>query len=109
MEVIVGKTNSDSIEKMSEEITNIARKVELIINVGEEENYYDNIAHSISLRESGNAIFVETMDDLYLNYIRRFRKVGIMAGKKASKDTIEEIVKLLENTQTEGYIYERFK
>ena len=109
MEVIVGKTNSKSVEKMSEEITNMARKVDIIINIGQKDDYYANIAYNLSLRECGNAMLVENMDDLYLNYIKRFRKVGIIVTEQIKQDTIDNIKDILENTKTEGYIYERFK
>ncbi len=49
-------------------------------------------------------MLVENIEGLYLNYIRRFKKVGVMAGEQMPKEIIDEIVEILKNTKTEGYI-----
>lgn len=49
-------------------------------------------------------MIVETMEDLYINYIRRFRKVGIVVGNTNSQNMVKKIIKILKNTEIEGYI-----
>ncbi|MBO5478407.1 MAG: hypothetical protein J6A04_01620 [Clostridia bacterium] len=108
MKVIVGKTNGNS-KEVIEEIKNIAEKVELILVVGDKKSVEVNQMYQISLKECGNAMIIETMGDLYLNYIRRFRTVGVIQDIPVSQNRIDTIVDVLENTQVEGYIYEHFK
>lgn len=109
MKVIVGRTEDNSVDAVKEEIKDMAKKAELIIVVGEKKNSKVNQMYNISLQECGNAILVETMEDLYLNYIRRFKTVGVIPDIYAPQNRIEAIVDVLENTQVEGYIYEHFK
>lgn len=109
MKVIVGKTNSSSIEAINEKIRSIARETELIIVIGEKKSLNTNRMYEISLKECGNAMIVETMEDLYLNYARRFRTIGIIQDAFVPQEKIATIVDVLENAQVEGYIYEHFK
>ena len=86
MKVIVGKINGNSIESINEEIKDMAKKVELIIVVGEKKSVDTNNIYNISLKECGNAMLAETMDDLYLNYIKRFKTVGIIPDAFTNKN-----------------------
>ena len=38
----------------------------------------------------------ETKEDLYMNYVRRFKKIGVTAGASTSKESIEEIIEVLQ-------------
>lgn len=109
MEVIVQKANSSLIRNMNKKIRKMAEQVELIIVVGEKEKTEMNKIYETSLKVCGNAILAGTMDDLYLNYIRRFRTVGIIQDPMLPQNKLETIVDVLKDTQVEGYIYEHFK
>ena len=120
MEVILGKradfcSHGAKNEAINEEITDvttlrqaetkeIAKQVELMIIIGKKNSVEDNKLYDISIRECNNAMLVENIEGLYLNYIRRFKKVGVMAGEQMPKEIIDEIVEILKNTKTEGYI-----
>lgn len=120
MEVILGKradfcSHGAKNEAINEEITDvttliqaetkqIAKQVELMIVIGKKNSAEDNKLYDISIRECNNAMLVEDIEGLYLNYIRRFKKVGIIAGKDVPKEIIDKIVEILKNTKTEGYI-----
>ena len=67
---------------------------------------FADINYEIAKKESRNAMLVEKMEDLYLNYVGRFKKVGIIAEKSTSKDLIDTVVQILKNTKTEEYMYE---
>lgn len=49
-------------------------------------------------------MLVEKLEEVYLNYIRRFKKVGVIADESVKKDIVDKIVEILKNTKTEGYI-----
>lgn len=82
----------------------ISKQVELMIIIGKKDNPEDNKLYEIAIRESNNAMLVESIEELYLNYVRRFKKVGVVAGAKTKKSIVDEIVEILKNTKTEGYI-----
>ncbi len=101
----VNKTICDATRLRQIETSQIAKQVELMIVIGGKNSSNTKKLYEISLKECNNAMLVETIDDLYLNYIKRFKKVGVMAGASTPKDIIDEIVEILEKTKTENYIY----
>lgn len=101
----VNKTICDATRLRQIETSQIAKQVELMIIIGGKNSSNTKKLYEISLKECNNAMLVETIDDLYLNYIKRFKKVGVMAGASTPKDIIDEIVEILEKTKTENYIY----
>lgn len=109
MEVIVQKADGNLIKNRNRKIKNMAEKAELIIVVGEKEKPDISKLYEISLKKCGNAILAKTIDDLYLNYIKRFKTVGVIQDPAIPQNEIETIVDVLRNTQVEGYIYEHFK
>lgn len=100
----INKTKSDVTTLIQAEIKEIANQVELMIIIGNKNSLEDNKLYDISIRECNNAMLVEDTEGLYLNYIRRFKKVGVIAGKDVPKKVVDKIVEILKNTKTEGYI-----
>lgn len=102
----VNRTICDATKLRQIETKEIAKQVELMIIIGGKKSSNTNKLYDIAMEECNNAIFVETIEDLYINYIKRFKKVGVMAGASTPSDMIEKVVEILKNTQTEDYIYE---
>lgn len=102
----INKTICDATELRQIETKEIARIVELMIIIGSKKSSNTNKLYDIAQREISNVMFIENMEDLYLNYVKRFKKVGIMAGDSTPQEIIDEIVNLVENTETERYMYE---
>lgn len=100
----INKTICDDSAQRQTETERIAKQVELMIIIGKKNNVEDNKLYETAIRECNNAMLVENIEELYLNYVRRFKKVGVMAGDEAPKDIIDKIVEILKNTKTEGYI-----
>lgn len=98
------KTICDEVTQKQTETQKISKQVELMIIVGKKNSIEDNKLYDIAIRECNNAMIVEDIEGLYLNYIRRFKKVGVMAGDSVPKDIVDKIVEILKNTKTEGYI-----
>lgn len=102
----INKTICDATELRQIETKEIAKVVELMIIIGGKKSSNTNKLYDIAQRECSNVMFVENMEDLYLNYVKRFKKVGIMAGASIPQEMINEIVELVKNIETEGYMYE---
>lgn len=109
IDLTIIKTICNATQLRQTETLEIAKKVEMMIIIGGRKSSNTNKLYEIAKMESQNAMFVETFDDLYINYIRRFKKVGVMAGASTPPNMIQKIVEILKNTETEGYIYERSK
>lgn len=102
----INRTICDATKLRQIETKEIAKQVELMIIIGGKKSSNTNKLYDIALKECSNVMFVETLEDLYINYIRRFKKAGVMAGASTPNDIIEKIVEILKNTETEDYIYE---
>lgn len=100
----VNKTICDATRLRQKETKEIASKVELMIIIGGKNSSNTNKLYEISLQQCGNAMLIQTKQDLYINYIQRFKKVGIMAGASTPKEIIDEVVEILKNTETKNYI-----
>lgn len=110
MEVILGKKAGlcHAVENalIQAETAEVARQVELMIIIGAKKSNNANKLYEIAVRECSNAMIVENMDDLYINYISRFKKVGVTAVSNSPKEMVREVVQILKNIQTGDYIYE---
>lgn len=102
----INKTICDATKLRQVETKEIAKQVELMIIIGGRKSSNTNKLYDIAVGECSNVMFVETLEDLYINYIKRFKKVGVMAGASTPSDMIEKIVEILKNTETEDYMYE---
>lgn len=101
---VINETMNDVTKLIQTETKQLAKQVELMIIIGKKNSKEANNLYDIAIRECNNAMLVEDIDGLYLNYIRRFKIVGVMADELAKKDIVDKIVEILKNTKTEGYI-----
>ena len=108
MKVIVEKIDGIS-DNMSEKITKLARITELIIILGNKKDTDINKMYSIGLRQSGNVMLVENIQDLYLNYAKRFKVIGVIDTNLLPQNEVKEMIDILEKEEVKGYIYGRFK
>ena len=95
----INKTICDSTRMRQEETKEIAKQVELMIIIGGKNSANTNKLYEIALDFCNNAMKVETMEDLYLNYVRRFQKVGVMAGASTPQEFIQEVVEAIQKEE----------
>lgn len=70
----INKTICDSTKLKQIETKEIAKQVEIMIIIGGKNSANTRKLYEIAKQETNNAMLVETMQDLYLNYIKRFKK-----------------------------------
>ena len=115
MEVMVGKRTSYCLDLSKEELKRvdinlklqakeISRKVDLMIVIGDRNSIEANKLYEISLRVCNNAMLVQNKEDLYINYIQRFRKVGVVSERIAKIEFVEQIVEILNNVENKNCI-----
>ena len=95
IQIEIINTICDTSKKRQEETQEIARSSELMIIIGGKKSSNANKLYNVAIRGCNNAMLVETKEDLYMNYVRRFEKVGVMAAASTSKETIDEILNIL--------------
>ena len=93
-EVHIEKSICDATNLRQQETEEIASVVELTIIIGGKNSSNTKKLYEISVKKCKNVLFIQTKDDLDTNYLKRFNKIGIMAGASTPGYIIEEIYNL---------------
>lgn len=96
----------NEVKLKEEKITQIAKQVELMMIIGSKEDIETTKLYDIAKQECSNVMLVEKIEDLYMNYIKRFKSIGIIVAQIASQKLVDKIVKIIKKQETEGYMYE---
>ncbi len=91
--VVIEKSICRATELRQIETEEISREVELMIIIGGKNSSNTKKLYEISLKNCKNVLFIETVDELNITYIRKFNKIGIMAGASTPKKIIDEVEK----------------
>lgn len=94
-ELEVKNTICDATRLRQEETKKIASKVDMMIIIGGKHSSNTNKLYNISTKYCKNCILIETKDELSLDYIKQFEKIGIMAGASTPQKSIETVVEML--------------
>ena len=86
-----------STESRQKEVDLLSKQVELMIIVGGKNSSNTRKLYDISLKNCKNVIFAETKEDLDKNFIKQFKKIGVMAGASTPYESIDDIVESIKN------------
>lgn len=100
----INKTICDTTRAKQQEASQIARQSELVIVLGDKKSANTQQLYEIALEICSNAMQVETIQDLYMNYVRRFEKIGILTEASAKEEMIQEVVKKIKETKIEDKV-----
>ena len=95
IEIEVKKTICDATRLRQEEASKIAKLVDIMIIIGGKNSSNTNKLYQISKQYCKNSILIETKDELDKEYVRKFQKVGIIAGASTSQKSIDSVVEML--------------
>lgn len=88
-----------STELRQKETEKLSQEVDLMIIIGGKNSSNTRKLYDISLQNCKNVIFAETEEDIDMNYIKQFEKIGVMAGASTPYESIESIVKLIQEKE----------
>lgn len=94
-EVIVDKTICNATKLRQEETESIAKNVQMMIIIGGIKSANTRKLYDISVKNCENAILVQTKEDIDLEKVRRFNKIGIMAGASTPKEIVDDIIEYI--------------
>lgn len=93
----IRKTICDATETRQKETKELASSVDFMIIIGGKKSSNTNKLYEISKEYCKNTVMVETYALLDRDYIRKFNKIGIMAGASTPKKSIDDVINYLNN------------
>jgi len=84
-------------EMRQKETEDIAKKVDYMIIIGDKTSNNTKELFEIASKHCDNSVFISTKSDIDANNFKKYAKIGIMAGASTPKQSINEVVELLES------------
>lgn len=94
-ELKVINTICSSTELRQKEAEELSQQVDVMLIIGGKNSSNTKKLYDISLKNCKNVIFVENEEDIDINYIKQFEKIGVMAGASTPCESIDNIIKLI--------------
>lgn len=88
-----------STELRQKETEKLSQEVDLMLIIGGKNSSNTNKLYDISSKYCKNVIFAEGLEDIDINYIRKFEKIGVMAGASTPHESIDNIVKFIKQKE----------
>ena len=98
-ELKVINTICKSTELRQKETEELSQKVDLMLIIGGKNSSNTNKLYDISLKYCKNVIFAESLEDININFIKQFEKIGVMAGASTPSKSIENIVNFIKQEE----------
>lgn len=86
-------------ELRQKETEELSQKVDLMLIIGGRKSSNTNKLYEISSKNCKNVIFAENIDDIDLNFVRQFEKIGVMAGASTPRQSIDDIVNFIKQEE----------
>lgn len=94
-DVTINNTICDSTRLRQEEVEKMSKTVEYMIIIGGKNSANTQKLYNIAIKNCPS-IHIQTKDDLNIEEIKKYNKIGISAGASTPKESIEEVVEMLE-------------
>ena len=95
VKLVIKNTICHATELRQKETEEIAKKVQYMIIIGGANSSNTKKLFEIGKTNCKNCVCIETVNDLDLNIINKYEKIGVMAGASTPQDLIEEVVNIL--------------
>lgn len=94
--LVINKTICNATSLRQEEAEKISKQVDLMIVIGGKNSSNTKKLFEIANKNATKAILVESKDELINEDFTKYEKIGITAGASAPKESIEEVINLLQ-------------
>jgi len=95
IELQVRKTICDATRLRQEETKELSSKVDMMIIIGGRHSSNTNKLYEIAKINCQNSILIENSTEINKDEIKKYNKIGIMAGASTPKKSIESVVEML--------------
>lgn len=99
IELIVKNTICKATELRQKETEKISKKVDYMIIIGGANSSNTKKLYDIAKNNCKNCICLETVKQLNLEEVKRYDKIGIMAGASTPQESIEEIIEKIKKVE----------
>ena len=99
VELVIEETICNATHIRQNETTKISKEVDYMIIIGGKKSSNTYKLYEIAKANCTNAILVQTKEDLPIEEIKKYNKIGIMAGASTPKESIEDIIEVLEKEE----------
>lgn len=97
IELIVKNTICKATELRQKETEEISKKVDFIIIIGGANSSNTKKLYDIAKTNCKNCVCVESLKQLKLEEVKKYNKIGIMAGASTPRESIQDIVNTIKN------------
>lgn len=95
IELEIKRTICDATRLRQEETKDIASKVDMMIIIGGKHSSNTNKLYEVSRKYCNNCILIETKEEINLNEIAKYQRIGVMAGTSTPKKSIDAVVEMI--------------
>ncbi len=88
-----------STELRQKETEKLSQEVDLMLIIGGKNSSNTNKLYDISSKYCKDVIFAESLEDININYIKQFEKIGVMAGASTPRESIDSIVNFIKQKE----------
>lgn len=96
IELEIHNTICKATELRQKETEELSKTVDLMIIIGGKNSSNTNKLYEIASNNCKKAIFIQTKQDIDLNLIKDIQKIGIMAGASTPKNSVDDVIKYLQ-------------
>lgn len=91
----IRKTICEATKERQKETEEISKQVDMMIIIGGKHSSNTNKLYEIAKKNCKNSVLIETEEEIDLQEIKNYNKIGIMAGASTPKKSIEAVVEKL--------------
>lgn len=99
--IFIKNTICRATELRQKETEELSKKVDLMIIIGGKNSSNTIKLYEIAQKYCENSICIETADELQIEKISKYEKIGVMAGASTPKESIDNVIKKLEKVNNE--------
>ena len=98
VELVVKNTICAATKIRQQEVEELSKQVDMMIIVGGKNSSNTKKLYDIALKNCKESICIENESEIDIDQIKRFNKIGIMAGASTPQESINNVIYLIENT-----------
>lgn len=102
--VVIKNTICNATKLRQQSAVELAKQMEAMIVIGGKTSSNTNKLYELSKKHCKNSFRIETINDLSLQEVLKYKKIGITAGASTPEWIIEEVVQVMDNYSKDEFV-----